>query len=77
MDCSMPVMNGYEASDHIREFLRKNNIYQPMIVACTGHTEDEYLQKAWAHQIDEVIQKPTNVNVLKDILKEIICINNE
>ena len=43
MDCSMPVMDGYEASDLIRDFCRKNNIFQPMIVACTGHTEDEYI----------------------------------
>ena len=43
MDCSMPVMDGYEASDLIRDFARKNYIYQPMIVACTGHTEDEYI----------------------------------
>jgi len=28
---------------------------QPMIVACTGHTEEEYIQKAWNFKIDEVI----------------------
>ena len=29
-----------------------------MIVACTGHTEDEYIKKAFMHQMDEVIPKP-------------------
>ena len=43
MDCSMPVMNGYEASDLIRDFLRAKNLLQPMIVATTGHTENEYI----------------------------------
>jgi coenzyme F420-reducing hydrogenase delta subunit len=31
-----------------------------MIVACTGHTEHEYILKAWNHSIDEVLPKPTN-----------------
>ena len=43
-----------------------------MIVACTGHTEEEYIQKAWTYKFDEVIQKPTNIEVLKELLKEII-----
>jgi CheY-like chemotaxis protein len=39
MNCSMPIVDGYEASDFIRNFSRKKNILKPMIVACTGHTE--------------------------------------
>ena len=49
MDCSMPVMDGYDASDLIRHFLSQRNIPQPMIVATTGHTENEYINKCWVH----------------------------
>ena len=72
MDCSMPIMDGYTAADKIRKFVKSVNLEQPMIVALTGHTEEEYIKKAWIHQMDEVIPKPTNVQVIKEILKEII-----
>ncbi len=43
-----------------------------MIVACTGHTEEEFIQKAWRHQMDEVVGKPINLLIIKDILREVI-----
>ena len=58
MDASMPVMDGFQATDAIREFIRNNNLFQPMVVGCTGHTEEEYIQKAWRYQIDEIVPKP-------------------
>lgn len=48
-----------------------------MIVACTGHTEEEYIQKAWRHQIDEVLQKPTNFEIVRIVLDEIIKQDHE
>jgi CheY-like chemotaxis protein len=69
----MPVMDGYQASDKIRSL---KNIQQPMIVACTGHSETEYIKKAFRHQMDEVLAKPANIEVVKCILLEIIDYKN-
>lgn len=46
MDCNMPFMDGYEATQSIRQFLFDNNIAQPIILAVTGHTEVEYIKTA-------------------------------
>jgi CheY-like chemotaxis protein len=39
MDCNMPFMDGYEATEKIREFLHSKGLKQPIISAVTGHTE--------------------------------------
>ena len=38
-----------------------------MIVAITGHVEEQFIQKAWAHEIDEVIPKPVKAEILSQI----------
>ena len=43
-----------------------------MIIACTGHTEPEYVQKAWDHEMDEVVAKPVSTDVIMAILEEMI-----
>ena len=43
-----------------------------MIIACTGHVEDEFINKAWMHDIDEVLPKPVNMQMLADIFDEIL-----
>ena len=47
MDCSMPIMNGYDSSSAIRRYYNKKKMEQPKIVAVTGHTEDIYIKKAY------------------------------
>ena len=43
-----------------------------MIVACTGHVEEAYINKAWMHDIDEVVPKPIKLEILKQIFDEIV-----
>lgn len=67
-DISMPVMDGYEVSKELRDLYEKNRQPQPRIVACTGHVEEEYITRAWHHSIDEVLPKPINVDILREII---------
>lgn len=71
-DISMPVMDGFEETEGIRNFYRTHNAPQPMIVACTGHVEDDYIKRAWACEIDEVIPKPISVERLSQVFKAIL-----
>ena len=43
-----------------------------MIVACTGHSEPEYIKKAWTYQMDELVPKPASVQVIKSILEDMV-----
>ena len=43
-----------------------------MIVACTGHVEKEYIKMAWDHEIDEVIAKPIDSEILKQIFDKLL-----
>ena len=61
----MPVMDGYEFVERLRSFYNDKNVPQPMIVACTGHVEDEFIKKAWAAEFDEVIPKPVDIEILR------------
>ena len=68
-DCSMPIMDGYEAVRQIRYLLREQD-ERIKIVAVTGHVEAEYLKKAEDCGMDMVIPKPFPIGLLGQILKE-------
>lgn len=43
-----------------------------MIVACTGHVEEEFIKRAWLHEIDEILPKPVNIDTLTHVFKDIL-----
>ena len=64
MDCSMPFMDGYEATKKIRKYLHKKGLKQPVIAAITGHTEQSYIRRAIKSGMNQVICKPANAKDL-------------
>lgn len=49
MDCQMPLVDGYEATKQIKQLVPEN---PPLILALTGHTEQNYIEKALASGMD-------------------------
>jgi len=73
----MPIMDGFQATAQIRRFEEQKNLPRSKIIACSGHTEPLYIEKAWRYEFDEVISKPLKVDITCEILKESVIINLE
>ena len=71
MDCNMPFMDGYEASNEIRTLIDSYNLPQPIISAVTGHTEQNYINKAIACGMNQVLSKPVESRILKATLAKL------
>ena len=73
MDLEMPFMHGYEATYIIRNYIKNHcNDLQPLIVACSGHSESQHIQKAFCYQMDELICKPVSIEMIKCLMKDVI-----
>ena len=67
----MPIMDGYEATSKIRSYISSLGINQPIIIAVTGHTEEEYVRRAMSSGMNQVLSKPIIIEVLKDIVSQV------
>lgn len=67
MDIGLPVMNGIEATTHIRQLEQNTNKSVP-IIALTAHAYNSDKQKCLDAGMNDYISKPLNENKLKEIL---------
>ena len=75
MDCQMPVMDGYEATQKIREYFNAKELPQPIIIAVTGHCENSYVQRAISSGMNEVSAKPVDLKLIEDVLIKLKYVN--
>lgn len=71
MDCDMPEMDGYEATREVRRREKGTPKHLP-IMALTGHTSDEEIQKCRRAGMDRVVTKPVTLTVLRTNLQELL-----
>ncbi len=71
MDMSMPVMDGFEATAKIREVETERRLPRCMIVALTGVTSADAIERAQACGVDRYFTKPIRMKALGELWKEI------
>ncbi|MFT3929112.1 MAG: response regulator [Spongiibacteraceae bacterium] len=72
MDCEMPGMTGYEATQKIRAYEREKKLPHKYIVALTAHTLDEHVEQCRRSGMDGHLAKPLSMNQLHDFLEPIV-----
>jgi CheY-like chemotaxis protein len=70
MDCQMPEMDGYEASQKIRELERSQNLTPTRIIAMTAHAMQGDCELCLASGMDDYLSKPVDTGKLKSALEK-------
>jgi len=68
MDCQMPVMDGYEATQKLREYEQQNSLPRLTVVAMTANAMEGDKEQCLAAGMDDYIAKPVKQDSLKQTL---------
>lgn len=69
MDCEMPVMDGYTATQKIRQFELETNVVTPIpIIGLSAHAMAEFRDKALKNGMNDYMIKPIDLKILKNKL---------
>lgn len=68
MDCEMPEMDGFEATEKIREHEHNKALTQVPIIALTAHVEAEHRQRVFNVGMNYYLTKPVTMEKLREAL---------
>lgn len=71
MDCEMPHMDGYQATEAIRAFEKSQNLPRLPIVALTAHALEDVRRRCLAAGMDDFLTKPINTRNLQRMLAQL------
>jgi len=69
MDVNMPIMDGYQATSHIKEMISQGEIEDLEIVGVTAYVARDKIVKGFKSGMSEIVNKPLSKTVLSDVLK--------
>ena len=70
MDCSMPEMDGFEATVKLREHERNQTLSPTPIIALTAHIVDQIADKVQQSGMDDVVVKPFTIQSIGECLEK-------
>ncbi|ABZ84464.1 response regulator [Heliomicrobium modesticaldum Ice1] len=68
MDCQMPVMDGYEATQLIRSYEREQGVHRP-IIAMTAYAMQGDKERCLQVGMDDYLSKPFVIQALRQVLE--------
>ncbi len=74
MDCTMPLMDGYDTTREIRRMEIEGVVERCPIVALTGNTEEGAREKCLASGMDDYFAKPVKQDSLEKAIKQHLVI---
>lgn len=69
MDCMMPVMDGFEATQKIREIEKETKAERTFIVALTANATEDDRDKCLEIGMDDFVSKPIKREAIEDVVK--------
>ena len=76
MDCEMPEMDGFEATQHIRQHEKNHNLPAAFIIALTAHAMREHREAALACGMDYYVSKPVTMADLNSAFEKICMLKS-
>ena len=70
MDCKMPVIDGYQAVESIRQFEQDNDLERGVIIGLSANAFTESTNKAIASGMDDYLTKPIDRDKMMQLLNQ-------